>query len=394
MSRYAQLFAERLAPHLDLAVEAIAADIETPPRPDLGQLAFPCFALAKTLRKAPVAIAAELAGKIEAGGLIESVTAEGPYVNAHLDGAQIAAQVLGEVVAAGAAYGSSDFGQGGVVPVDFSSPNIAKPFGIHHLRSTVIGHALVGMLDAAGFKPVGINHIGDWGTQFGQLLAVWEQEGDEERLQAEGIHYLLQLYVEFNKRKEADPDLQEVARARFKALEDGDAEARRLWSLFRDVSLAEFERVYALLGIRFDAVVGESFYEDLMAPVLDELAGAGLLTESDDATVVDLEAHDLGVALVRKRELEHLRVRARAVRRGRGAIAALRADDQGARAARAALGRARGARPVRDDALQGPQDGHAHGRRSAARGRPGPGRGPGQGDDRARRAREGPRSAR
>jgi arginyl-tRNA synthetase len=302
MSRYAQLFAERLAPHLDLDVEAIAADVETPPRPELGQLAFPCFALAKTLRKAPVAIAAELAGQVETGGLIESVTAEGPYVNAHLDGAQVASQVLGAVLSTGADYGRGDFGRGGTVPVDFSSPNIAKPFGIHHLRSTVIGHALVGMLDAAGFKPVGINHIGDWGTQFGQLLSVWEEKGDEATLIERGIEYLLELYVEFNRRKAEDETLQDVARAKFKALEDGDAEARRLWSLFRDVSLKEFERVYALLGIRFDAVVGESFYEDMMPPVLDELAGAGLLSESKDATVVDLEEHDLGVALVRKRD--------------------------------------------------------------------------------------------
>ncbi|MHC4845059.1 MAG: arginine--tRNA ligase [Planctomycetota bacterium] len=302
MSRYAQLFAERLAPHLDLDVEAIAADVETPPKPEMGQLAFPCFALAKTLRKAPAAIAAELAGKVETGGLIESVSAEGPYVNARLDGARIAAQVLAEVSSAGEAYGRGDFGQGGVVPVDFSSPNIAKPFGIHHLRSTVIGHALVGMLDAAGYEPVGINHIGDWGTQFGQLLAMWEEKGDEATLHERGIDYLLELYVEFNQRKEDDPDLQEVARARFKALEDGDQEARRLWALFREVSLAEFERVYAMLGITFDAVVGESFYEDMMPPVLDELAGTGLLSESKDATVVDLEQHDLGVALVRKRD--------------------------------------------------------------------------------------------
>src|SRR5262249_8117014 len=155
-----------------------------------------------------------------------------------------------------------DLGHGGVVPVDFSSPNIAKPFGIHHLRSTVIGHALVRMLAAAGYRPVGINHLGDWGTQFGQLLAIWELVGDEARLRSEGIHYLLEIYVEFNRRKEQDPSLQDVARRKFKALEDGEPEARRLWKLFRDVSLAEFERVYALLGIRFDDVRGESFFED------------------------------------------------------------------------------------------------------------------------------------
>jgi len=186
--------------------------------------------------------------------------------------------------------------------VDFSSPNIAKPFAIHHLRSTVIGHALIGLLRAAGYRPVGINHLGDWGTQFGALLAIWEQVGDEARLQREGIHYLLELYVEFNRRKESDPSMQETARARFKALEEGEPGARRLWQLFRDVSLREFERVYALLGIRFDDVRGESAFEQLMPAVLDELQAQGLLVESEDATVVDLSARGLGAALLRKRD--------------------------------------------------------------------------------------------
>jgi arginyl-tRNA synthetase len=206
------------------------------------------------------------------------------------------------VLARGAQYGTLDLGRGEQVPVDFSSPNIAKPFAIHHLRSTVIGNALVHMLAAAGYRPIGINHLGDWGTQFGQLLAIWERRGDEAELHRRGIGYLLELYVAFNAAKAAEPALQEVARARFKALEDGDPQARRLWKLFRDVSLAEFQRVYALLGIRFDDVRGESFFEDRMGPMLDELAAKGLLKESEDATVVDLSAWDLGAALVRKRD--------------------------------------------------------------------------------------------
>jgi arginyl-tRNA synthetase len=306
MSRYARLYAERLAPAVGLGVDAIEAQIGVPPRPELGQLAFPCFPLAAVRRQAPPAIAAAVAAEVQAqlpgGGVIAAVAAEGPYVNATLRGADVARDVLPAVLAAGPRFGTLDLGRGGTVPVDFSSPNIAKPFAIHHLRSTVIGNALVHMLAAAGYRPVGINHLGDWGTQFGQLLAIWELQGDEAELQRRGIDYLLQLYVAFNALKQERPELQETARAKFKALEDGDPEARRLWRLFRDVSLAEFERVYALLGIRFDDVRGESFYEDRMPAVLAELDGKGLLKESEDATVVDLSAFDLGAALVRKRD--------------------------------------------------------------------------------------------
>jgi len=306
MARYARHFAALLAPHAGLTVEAIASAIGAPPRPELGQLAFGCFPLAASRRLSPAAIAAEIAAAARAalppGDVIASVSAEGPYVNATLRGAEVARDVLPAVLAAGGRYGTLDLGAGGKVPVDFSSPNIAKPFAIHHLRSTVIGNALVHMLAAAGYQPVGINHLGDWGTQFGQLLAIWELRGDEAELRRRGIGYLLELYVDFNARKAADPGLQDVARARFKALEDGEPEARRLWKLFRDVSVAEFGRVYALLGIRFDDLRGESFYEDRMPAVLDELAARGLLKESEDATVVDLSAWKLGAALVRKRD--------------------------------------------------------------------------------------------
>lgn len=302
MSRFARLFAERLAPHVGATTNELLPQIGAPPRPELGQLAFGCFALAKAQKKAPPAIAAELAGKVQTGGVLRSVSAAGPYVNATLDGALVAGDVLPEVLARGAQYGTLDLGHGAQVPVDFSSPNIAKPFAIHHLRSTVIGHALVNMLTATGFKPVGINHVGDWGTQFGQLLAIWQERGDEQELQARGIAYLLELYVDFNARKKERPELQEVARSKFKLLEDGDPEARRLWKLFRDVSMAEFERVYALLGIRFDDLRGESFFEDKMPAVLDELMARGLLVESEDATCVDLSAEGAGMALVKKRD--------------------------------------------------------------------------------------------
>lgn len=302
MSRFARLFAERLAPHAGLAADEALALVGTPPRPELGQLAFGTFALAKAQRRPPPAVAAELAAKVQPGGALRSVSAAGPYVNATLDGAEVARAVLPEVLGRGEAWGTLDLGRGATVVVDFSSPNIAKPFAIHHLRSTVIGHALAGLLQAAGWRPVGINHLGDWGTQFGQLLAIWDERGDEAELQRRGIAYLLELYVEFNRRKAERPEIQELARARFKALEDGDPQARRLWTLFREVSLAEFQRVYALLGIRFDDLRGESFFEDKMPAVLDELQRKGLLVESEDATCVDLSAEGQGMALVRKRD--------------------------------------------------------------------------------------------
>ena len=300
MSRFARPFAEALAPLVELPVADVEKQLETPPKPGMGQLAFPCFQLAKTLRKAPPAIAEDLASKIQPTGLIKKVIATGPYVNAYLDGEAVAREVLPAALEAGECFGSLSIGGGRAVTVDYSSPNIAKSFGIHHLRSTVIGHALVNMLKAAGFQPVGINHLGDWGTQFGQLLAIWDEKGDEAELNERGIAYLLELYVEFNAAKEKNPELQDVARAKFRLLENGDAEARRLWALFRKVSLDEFERVYAMLGIQFDDMRGESFYEGLMPAVLTELKERNLLTESKGATVVDLEAFDLGTALVRK----------------------------------------------------------------------------------------------
>jgi len=296
----AQVFAAGLAPLVGMSPDEVRAAIVRPPRPELGQLAFPCFTLAKTQRKAPAAIAAELAQQLVPIAPLRRIVAEGPYVNVHLDGTALARQVLPAVLAAGDDYGGIDLGRGQTVAVDFSSPNIAKSFGIHHLRSTVIGHALVGMLEAAGYRAVRINHLGDWGTQFGQLLCKWEQCGDEARLAAEGVPYLLELYQDFNAEKKADPSLQERARERFKALEDGEPEARRLWALFRRISLDEFERIYARLGITFDDTRGESFYEDRMPAVLDELESRGLLSTSEGATVVDLTPWDLGTALVRK----------------------------------------------------------------------------------------------
>ncbi|MCB9898979.1 MAG: arginine--tRNA ligase [Planctomycetes bacterium] len=300
MSRFARVFAESIAAAADLPVDDVLGLIGAPPKAEMGQLAFPCFQIAKARHAPPPKIAAEIAAELSSDAPFTAIKAFGPYVNAFLDGAAVARDVLPRVLAEGERFGRLDLGHGEAVVVDFSSPNIAKSFGIHHLRSTVIGHALVNLFEAAGYAPVGINHLGDWGTQFGQLLAIWKTDGDEDALAAGGIQYLLDLYVKFNTKLEGEPGLQDEARACFKALEDGDPEARRLWKLFRDVSLAEFETSYRRLGIDFDDMRGESFYEDKMPAVLDELRRKGLLKTSDGATVVDLEEHGLGAALVRK----------------------------------------------------------------------------------------------
>ena len=326
MSRFARLFAERLAPHVGLTAEELLPQIGAPPRPELGQLAFGCFALAKAQRKAPPAIAAELAGQVQTGGVIRSVAAAGPYVNATLDGAAVAAAVLPEALARGDAFGTLDLGAGAAAVVDYSSPNIAKPFAIHHLRSTVIGHALLNMLTAAGYKPVGINHLGDWGTQFGQLLAIWEVRGDEAELQKRGIAYLLELYVDFNARKKERPELQDVARAKFKLLEDGDPQARRLWKLFREVSMAEFERVYALLGIRFDDLCAARASSRKSPRCWTSWSG-GPAGGERGRTCVDLTAEGQAHGLVRQARrhdaVRHARSRGRSTRAGRSSISSV-----------------------------------------------------------------------
>lgn len=303
MDQHKGRIAALLAQALGSTAAEVAGWLETPKDVKLGDYALPCFQLAKARKQSPVAIAAEVAAALApgaAGAGLAAVRATGPYVNFTLDRAAFVGSTLRTILEQGDAYGSSTVGAGKTVVVDYSSPNIAKPFGIHHLRSTVIGAAIVRLHRALGYRVVGVNHLGDWGTQFGQLITAWRRQGDEARLDREGIPYLLELYVQFNKDLAADPTLRDAARKAFAELERGDPEARRLWKRFRDVSEAEFKRVYELLGIRFDAFTGESFYEDKMAPVVAELEAKGLLQESRDARIVDLTADNLGVCVIQK----------------------------------------------------------------------------------------------
>ncbi len=279
---------------------AVSELVEVPPDPKLGDFAFPCFALAKLWRKAPPLIARELAQRISADWLAK-VEAVGGYLNLTVDPGAAAQGVLPAVAHAGPRYGHSRQGEGQRVVLDFSSPNIAKPFGVHHIRTTVIGHALSRIYAALGYDVVRINYLGDWGTQFGKLIVAYRRWGQEERLQAEPIRELLRLYVRFHQEAERHPELEEEARAWFKRLEDGDPEARALWQRFREESIREFRRVYDLLGIDFDEWSGESFYNDKMESVLERLQAQGLLQESEGALVVEV-GDDLPPCLLRKRD--------------------------------------------------------------------------------------------
>ncbi len=274
--------------------------LESPPDPRLGDLALPCFRFAKTLRKSPQAIAVELAQVLQTSQQFGSVEATGGYVNLHLRRQAYAREVVTGIESGVAVWLSQQRGQGRRVAIDFSSPNIAKPFGVGHLRSTIIGQSLGRLLEADGWQVIGVNHLGDWGTQFGKNIAAYLRWGDEATVRKNPVRELFHLYVRFHQEAETQTDLEGEARTWFKKLEDGDAEATRLWRWFIDESLAVFQRTYDRLGVHFDYVLGESFYNDKMQPVVDELQQRGLLTSSEGAEVVDLSDWNMPPCIIRK----------------------------------------------------------------------------------------------
>lgn len=282
-----------------LSVDEIVSMIEVPKYANQGDLAFPAFTLAKVLRKAPQAIAAEIVEAVS-DKHIARAEAMGPYANFFLERSAFADEVLKEVLELGEHYGDWDYGQGRKVVIDMSSPNIAKPMSMGHLRSTVIGNAIANLEKKVGYEPIRINHLGDWGTQFGKLIEAYKLWGSEELVKADPIAELIKLYVRFHEEAELDPTLDDKGRAWFKKLEDGDAEAVRLWEWFRSESLKEFNRVYDLLGVTFDSYNGEAFYNDKMDVVVDMLEDANLLKVDNGATIVDLEKYDLPPALIKK----------------------------------------------------------------------------------------------
>ncbi|AOA01544.1 MAG: arginine--tRNA ligase [Carnobacterium sp.] len=298
---YKLLVAELLQKEIGetLTTEQIFNLLEKPKSADHGDIAFPTFALAKAFRKAPQQIATDLGTKIT-DPLIAKIDVVGPYLNFFLNKESVSSTVLKEVLDAGTTYGNQSIGLGQTIPIDLSSPNIAKPISMGHLRSTVIGNSIANIAEKLGFKPIRINHLGDWGTQFGKLIVAYKLWGNEESVKAEPINELLRLYVKFHAEAEEKPELDDEARAWFKRLEDGDEEAVALWKWFREESLTEFNHIYKLLGIEFDSYNGEAFYNDKMDEVLDLLEEKHILTVDNGATIVDLEKYNLNPALIRK----------------------------------------------------------------------------------------------
>ena len=296
---YKKKIAELINSKVDLEVEKIEQLIEIPPRPEMGDYAFPCFQLSKVMRKAPNMIAEELKNQLSSEGF-EKIENLGPYINFFVDKGEFSKNTIEKILKEKDDYGKSNIGEGKTVCVEYSSPNIAKPFHVGHLFTTAIGNALYKMFKAEGYNTVGINHLGDWGTQFGKLISAYKRWVDEEALEKNPIDELLRIYVKFHKEAEKDPSLEDEGRAYFKALESGDEEAHALWKRFRDLSLKEFQRVYDILGVKFDSLAGEAFYNDKMDAVIDMLKEKNLLVESNGAQVVMLEEYNMPPCIILK----------------------------------------------------------------------------------------------
>ena len=296
---YKKKIAELINSKVHLEVEKIEQLIEIPPKPEMGDYAFPCFQLSKIMRKAPNMIAEDLKNELNSEGF-EKIENLGPYINFFVDKKEFSKNTIEKILKEKDDYGKSNIGEGKTVCVEYSSPNIAKPFHVGHLFTTAIGNALYKMFKAEGYNTVGINHLGDWGPQFGKLISAYKRWVDEEALEQNPIDELLRIYVKFHKEAEKDPSLEDEGRAYFKALESGDEEAHALWKRFRDLSLKEFQRVYDILGVKFDSLAGEAFYNDKMDVVIDMLKEKNLLVESNGAQVVMLEDYNMPPCIILK----------------------------------------------------------------------------------------------
>ncbi|MEH7612417.1 arginine--tRNA ligase [Gottfriedia acidiceleris] len=298
---YVNMYSEQLEKALNgsLTLTEINSLIEKPNYADQGDLAFPCFQLAKALKKSPVMIAKEIAPQIN-HNLIEKVEANGPYVNCFLNKKLVSKQVIEFVLSQGKEYGNQIIGEDKTVAIDCSSPNIAKPFSMGHLRSTMIGNSIAKIAEKNGYKSIKINHLGDWGTQFGKLIVAYKLWGNQDAVKENPIKELLKLYVKFHEEVEKEPQLEEEARSWFKQLEEKNEEALHLWKWFRDESLKEFMLVYDLLGVNFDSFNGEAFYNDKMERIIELLEQKNLLVESEGADVVELTEKELPPCLIRK----------------------------------------------------------------------------------------------
>ncbi len=287
----------------ELSMDDALQLIEIPPSSDMGDYAVPCFKFAKKYRKSPAAIANEIVEKIGEAEDFEKIESAGPYINFFVNKSKFAERVLKKAFEEKENFGSTNVGEGKTVLVEFSSPNIAKPFHIGHIRSTLIGYAIYNIYTYMGYNTVALNHLGDYGTQFGMLISAYKKWATPEIVEAiekDPIHELMKLYVRYNQEIENHPEYQEEARYWFKQLEQGNEEAHKLWAWFREVSLKEFDRVYDMFGIKYDSYAGESFYSDKMPAIIDELDDKGLLKDSEGAKIVELSEFGLTDALIQK----------------------------------------------------------------------------------------------
>lgn len=284
-----------------LTSEEISQLIEIPPKPEMGDFAFPCFRLAKSYHKAPPMIAQDLKESIGDQAFLSEIKVVGGYLNFYVDKAQYAQQIIDKYNNA-TDYGCSDQGKDKTICIDYSSPNVAKNFHVGHLRTTIIGNSLYKIFSKLGYKVVRINHLGDWGTQFGKLIVAYKKWGSREAVEEKGIEELMDIYVKFHEEAEKDDSLNDEARAWFLKMEQGNKEALEIWQWFRDISLKEFMRVYNILGMEFDSFAGESFYRDKTADVIKRLTDDGLLKESQGAMIVPLDEYDMPPCIVAKKD--------------------------------------------------------------------------------------------
>lgn len=293
--------AELIAKNVEgIEIADILASIEIPPRPEMGDYAFPCFRLAKVMRKAPNMIAADIKDQIGDVDFIERIDVAGAYLNFYIK-KEIFVKTMIEA-ANSENFGGSDLGKDQTICIDYSSPNVAKNFHVGHLRTTIIGNSLYKIHSKLGYNVVRINHLGDWGTQFGKLIVAYKAWGSKEAVEKDGISELMKLYVKFHEEADKKPELVDEARAWFNKMENGDEEALSIWQWFKDISLVEYKRTYNLLGMDFDYYLGESFYRDKCQAVVDRIKDAGLLKESEGAMIVDLSDYDMAPCIITKKD--------------------------------------------------------------------------------------------
>ncbi len=285
----------------DCNADKIASMLEIPPEPDLGDYALPCFPFAKKLKKSPVEIAREIAETTDCSEIVDTMNPAGPYLNISVNKKKLFHHILNTIIEHDTALANNKIGAGKTVVIDYSSPNIAKHLGVHHIRSAIIGASLYRIFKACGYKPIGINHLGDWGTSFGKLIAAFERYGDVS-VENATVADMQELYVRFSKEADEKPELEDSGREAFKRLEDGDPDATRFWKQFKKISLQEFKRIYDMLGISFDAYMPESFYLTMAEDLLERLEAKKIAVESEDAVIAELDDRDLPPLMLKKKD--------------------------------------------------------------------------------------------